>query len=113
MITVKNISKAYNKTQALKNISFDVKKGELFGLIGPDGAGKTTLMRILMTLLVQDEGKAEMSGLDVVRDYKKIRLFDEHTDDLDAHMQQIVEQRAKERELEEQQAREEAEMLEP
>jgi ABC-type multidrug transport system ATPase subunit len=50
-----------------------VQKGELFGLIGPDGAGKTTLMRILMTLLVQDEGKASMSGLDVVKDYKKIR----------------------------------------
>jgi ABC-type multidrug transport system ATPase subunit len=73
MIKVNNISKAYNRTQALKNISFEVKKGELFGLIGPDGAGKTTLMRIVMTLLIQDEGEAEMSGLDVVRDYKKIR----------------------------------------
>lgn len=73
MIKVKNISKSYNTTEALKNISFEVKKGELFGLIGPDGAGKTTLMRILMTLLIQDEGEAEMSGLDVVRDYKEIR----------------------------------------
>ncbi|KOH44407.1 ABC transporter ATP-binding protein [Sunxiuqinia dokdonensis] len=73
MIKVNNISKSYNKTEALKNISFEVKKGELFGLIGPDGAGKTTLMRILMTLLIQDKGEAEMSGLDVVRDYKKIR----------------------------------------
>ena len=73
MIKVNNISKAYNRTEALKNISFEVKKGELFGLIGPDGAGKTTLMRILMTLLIQDKGEAEMSGLDVVRDYKKIR----------------------------------------
>jgi ABC-type multidrug transport system ATPase subunit len=73
MIKVNNISKSYDKTQALKNISFEVKKGELFGLIGPDGAGKTTLMRILMTLLIQDKGKAEMSGLDVVRDYKEIR----------------------------------------
>ena len=73
MIKVNNISKAYDKTQALKNISFDVKKGELFGLIGPDGAGKTTLMRILMTLLIQDEGEAAMSGLDVIRDYRKIR----------------------------------------
>jgi len=50
-----------------------VQKGELFGLIGPDGAGKTTLMRILMTLLIQDEGTATMNGFDVIKDYKKIR----------------------------------------
>ncbi|WP_423126684.1 ABC transporter ATP-binding protein [Gaoshiqia sp. Z1-71] len=73
MIEVKNISKSYNKTTALKDISFEVKQGELFGLIGPDGAGKTTLMRILMTLLLPDQGKAEMAGLDVITDYKKIR----------------------------------------
>lgn len=57
----------------MRDISLEVQKGELFGLIGPDGAGKTTLMRILMTLLVQDEGKATMSGFDVIDDYKKIR----------------------------------------
>ncbi len=73
MIKVESISKSYDEVLALSQISFEVKKGELFGLIGPDGAGKTTLMRILMTLLVQDEGEAEMAGFDVVKDYKKIR----------------------------------------
>lgn len=73
MISINNISKSYKDTQALKDISFEVNEGELFGLIGPDGAGKTTLMRILITLLVQDEGKAEMNGLDVIQNYRKIR----------------------------------------
>ncbi len=73
MIKATNISKSYKDVEALRGISFSVEKGELFGLIGPDGAGKTTLMRILMTLLLQDEGKAEMGGLDVISDYKKIR----------------------------------------
>lgn len=73
MISVQHISKNYKEVQAVTDISLEVQKGELFGLIGPDGAGKTTLMRILMTLLIQDEGKATMSGLDVVKDYKKIR----------------------------------------
>jgi ABC-type multidrug transport system ATPase subunit len=58
---------------ALDNISFEVKPGELFGLIGPDGAGKTTLFRILTTLLIANEGEASVSGNDVVADYKKIR----------------------------------------
>jgi ABC-type multidrug transport system ATPase subunit len=73
MISIQNINKSYKEVQAIRDISLDVQKGELFGLIGPDGAGKTTLMRILMTLLVQDEGKATMAGFDVVKDYKKIR----------------------------------------
>jgi len=73
MISIQNISKSYKGVLAVSDISLEVQKGELFGLIGPDGAGKTTLMRILMTLLIQDEGKATMSGLDVVKDYKKIR----------------------------------------
>ncbi len=73
MISIQHISKSYKEVQAITDISLEVQKGELFGLIGPDGAGKTTLMRILMTLLVQDEGKATMNGLDVVNDYKKIR----------------------------------------
>ena len=73
MISIQHISKSYKEVQAVTDISLEVQKGELFGLIGPDGAGKTTLMRILMTLLVQDEGKATMNGLDVVKDYKKIR----------------------------------------
>jgi ABC-2 type transport system ATP-binding protein len=73
MISIQHISKSYKEVQAVRDISLEVQKGELFGLIGPDGAGKTTLMRILMTLLIQDEGKATMNGLDVIKDYKKIR----------------------------------------
>lgn len=73
MINVQHISKSYQGVQALKDVSFEVNRGELFGLIGPDGAGKTSLMRILITLLVPDEGSATMAGLDVVNDYKKIR----------------------------------------
>jgi ABC-type multidrug transport system ATPase subunit len=72
-IVINNISKSYAETQALKSISLKVKKNELFGLIGPDGAGKTTLMRILMTLLLSDSGSAKMDELDVVKDFKKIR----------------------------------------
>ena len=73
MIQITDISKSYNETTALKNISLEINKGELFGLIGPDGAGKTTLMRILMTLLLPDSGEAKMNGKDVVREFKKIR----------------------------------------
>ena len=75
MISLSNISKTYNKGQitALKHISFSVDHGELFGLIGPDGAGKTTLFRILTTLLFADEGDATVNGFDVVHDYKQIR----------------------------------------
>lgn len=72
-VSVKNISKSYDKVKALDAISFEVKPGELFGLIGPDGAGKTTLFRILTTLLIADEGEAVVAGYDVERDYKAIR----------------------------------------
>jgi len=72
-IQINNISKSYKTKQAVKNISFEVKKGELFGLIGPDGAGKTTIFRILTTLLLADEGTATVAGLDVVKDFKSIR----------------------------------------
>ena len=72
-ISVSNISKSYKNVKALQNISFDVKPGELFGLIGPDGAGKTTLFRILTTLLFADEGTAKVTDFDVVADYKAIR----------------------------------------
>jgi ABC-type multidrug transport system ATPase subunit len=72
-ITLQNISKSYKKVKALDDVSFDVNPGELFGLIGPDGAGKTTLFRILTTLLIPDEGSAEVAGLDVIKDYKAIR----------------------------------------
>jgi len=72
-IILNNISKSYNKVKALDDISFEVKPGELFGLIGPDGAGKTTLFRILTTLLIQDKGNAVVAGYDVIKQYKDIR----------------------------------------
>ena len=75
MIEVKDLHKKYGDVIALEKVSLSVNKGELFGLIGPDGAGKTTLMRILMSLLLPDTGFASMSGLDVVKEYKKVRLI--------------------------------------
>jgi len=74
-VILKNITKTYNKgeTRAVDDVSFSVEKGELFGLIGPDGAGKTTIFRMLTTLLLPDGGTASVSGFDVVRDYKSIR----------------------------------------
>lgn len=74
-VRVENIKKTYEKGQvlALDDVSFEVKSGELFGLIGPDGAGKTSLFRVLTTLLVPDAGRAEVAGLDVVKDLWKIR----------------------------------------
>jgi len=75
MIEVKNIHKQFGDVVALEKVSLTVEQGELFGLIGPDGAGKTTLMRILMSLLLPDGGSATMNGLDVVADYKKVRLI--------------------------------------
>ena len=75
MITLNKIKKTFNKgtVTALKDISFSVEKAELFGLIGPDGAGKTTLFRILTTLLLADDGAATVNDFDVVKDYKQIR----------------------------------------
>ena len=73
MITVRNISKSYGTLPALQDISFEVHKGEIFGIIGPDGAGKTSLFRILTTLLSPDRGHATVAGLDVVKDYKQLR----------------------------------------
>lgn len=72
-ISVKNISKSYGEIQALKDLSFEVGQGEIYGIIGPDGAGKTTLFRILTTLILADSGTATVCGLDVVKDYKEIR----------------------------------------
>lgn len=76
-VTAKNIVKHYGtkkeKIEALSGISFEVNKGELFGIIGPDGAGKTSLFRILTTLLLADEGDAAVDGFDVVKEYKEIR----------------------------------------
>ena len=73
MVSVKKIKKSYGKVIALNELSFEVGRGELFGIIGPDGAGKSTLFRILTTLLVADGGSASVDGFDVVSDYKEIR----------------------------------------
>ena len=67
------ISKSFGTTRALDDVSFAVREGEVFGFIGPDGAGKTTLFRILTTLLLPDEGEAHVDGLDVARDYQELR----------------------------------------
>lgn len=75
MISIKNISKTYEKgtIKALTNINLEVKTGELFGLIGPDGAGKSSLLRILTTVLLADSGEAKLDNLDVVADFQAIR----------------------------------------
>jgi ABC-2 type transport system ATP-binding protein len=73
IVSVDGVSKSFGETRALDSISFDVAPGELFGLIGPDGAGKTTLFRILTTLIVPDAGRATVLGLDSVRDLWQIR----------------------------------------
>ena len=72
-IEVNNLSRRYGKVQALKAVSFSVERGELFGIIGPDGAGKTTMYRILCSLLLPDEGTASVNGYDVVSGMKEIR----------------------------------------
>ncbi len=72
-VSVSHIDKTYGKVHALKDLSFTVDEGELYGIIGPDGAGKTTLFRILATLMRADKGTAEVAGCDVVKDYRKIR----------------------------------------
>ena len=72
-IEVNNISKHYGKVEVLNNVSFSVKKGEVFGLIGPDGAGKTSMYRILCSLLLPDNGTAIVDGFDVVQQMKEIR----------------------------------------
>ena len=73
MISCNNISKHYDKISALRGVSFSANEGEIFGIIGPDGAGKTTLFRILTTLILPDSGNATVDGFDVVKDYKEIR----------------------------------------
>ena len=72
-IEARNICKRYGMVEALRNVSFSVKEGEIFGLIGPDGAGKTSLFRILATLLLPDGGEATICGSDVVKGMKDIR----------------------------------------
>ena len=73
MIIAENIVKRFSATTALSQVSFTIESGELFGFIGPDGAGKTTLFRILTTLLVPDEGRAMVMGCDTVSEYRKLR----------------------------------------
>ena len=72
-ITVHNLSKRYGTITAIDDLTFSVDRGELFGFIGPDGSGKTTLFRILVTLLLPDTGEAFIEDLDVVKDYKILR----------------------------------------
>src|SRR6187402_2573980 len=74
-IVVENITKTYGRKKeilAVADVSFTVSKGELFGLIGPDGAGKTSIFRMLTTLLLPDSGNAKVDGFDIVKDYAKI-----------------------------------------
>ena len=73
VISAKNITKNYGSVKALKGMSFEVGRGEIFGVIGPDGAGKTTLFRVLTTLLLPDSGMGSVVGFDLVKDYKSIR----------------------------------------
>ena len=72
-IVVNNVSKSYGKLQALSDVSFSVSKGEVFGLIGPDGAGKTSMFRILCSLLLPDAGTAAVDGYDVVKKMREVR----------------------------------------
>jgi ABC-type multidrug transport system ATPase subunit len=74
-VSLQNIVKTYDKgtVLAVDKVSFEVEKGELFGLIGPDGAGKTSIFRILTTVLLADSGQASVAGYDVVKDYRAIR----------------------------------------
>lgn len=72
-IKVNNITKTFKNVVSLSNVTFNVNDGELFGLIGPDGAGKTTLFRILTTLLLPDSGNASVADFDVITNYKQIR----------------------------------------
>jgi ABC-type multidrug transport system ATPase subunit len=67
------ICKRFGKTEALKDISFDISEGEIFGFIGPDGAGKTTLFRIITTLLLPDKGSFSMLGLDGIKEFRELR----------------------------------------
>jgi ABC-2 type transport system ATP-binding protein len=73
VIDIKNLSKSYGGQPALRDVSLQVGEGELFGLIGPDGAGKTTLFRILTTLMLPGSGSASVLGMDTVRDYRNLR----------------------------------------
>ena len=76
-IIINNLTKTYGKKNdkvlAVDDVSFQVNHGEIFGLIGPDGAGKTSIFRMLTTVLLPDSGSASIENLDMVKDYKEIR----------------------------------------
>src|SRR6187431_3508899 len=72
-VVVNNLTKTYNALTAVNDVSFSVSRGELFGLIGPDGAGKTSIFRMLTTLLLPDGGTATVDGHNIVKDYRAIR----------------------------------------
>lgn len=72
-VEINELSKSYGKVKALQNFSLSVNEGELFGLIGPDGAGKTTLMRIITSLILPDSGKVEVFGMDCKKNFRKVR----------------------------------------
>lgn len=72
-VSFSNLTKRYGVSEVLHGVSLSIQAGELFGIIGPDGAGKTTLFRILASLMLPDGGEARVAGLDVVADYKKLR----------------------------------------
>ena len=74
-IQIDNICKSFGEVQALKDVSLSIANGEIFGLLGPDGAGKTTLFRILTTLMLPDSGRAQVCGLDICKEYRKIRTI--------------------------------------
>jgi len=73
MIQIENISKNFGEVLAVRDINLEIKDSELFGLIGPDGAGKSTLMRLMVTLFIPESGSITMNGRDTVKDYKEIR----------------------------------------
>ncbi len=73
MIAVADLYKNFKDVKALAGVSFDVNEGEMFGVIGPDGAGKTTLFRLIISLMLPDSGSIRLWGLDPVKDYKKVR----------------------------------------
>lgn len=75
MIHARGISKRFGPVEAVSDIDLDVREGEIFGLIGPDGAGKTTLIRILTSLMRPDTGTATVAGCDVVADYRRLRTL--------------------------------------
>lgn len=74
-VSVRNVRLSYGKIQALKDVSLEVEEGSLFGIIGPDGAGKTSLFRIMTTLIVPDSGSAHVCGYDTVKDMAEMCFF--------------------------------------